>query len=88
MMSAFRMRSKGGRSMRSAMELRAAPVRVTPRAVQAPERAGSSPRRWPTFLLAALLTGVAVILNATLVGAVAGVPLFLLALSLFTSPAD
>lgn len=75
--------------MRSAMELRAGPVKVSPRAVPAVELAEPSrPRRWPTFLLAALLTGVAVILNATLVGAVAGVPLFLLALSLFTWPAD
>jgi hypothetical protein len=37
------------------------------------------------FLLAALLIVVAVILNATIVGAVLGVPLFLVAVSLLTA---
>jgi hypothetical protein len=70
------------------MELRAAPVKVglTMPAVAVRVVDSPHPRRWPLFVLGAVLTGVAAMLNATIVGALVGIPLFLVALSLFMSP--
>lgn len=74
--------------MAAAMELPGTPlmlgVTMPAAAVARPPR----PRRWPMLLVEAPLLGAAVILNATIVGAVVGVPLFFVALSLLTLPRD
>lgn len=45
-------------------------------------------QHWGERLLALTLASVAMVLNATLVGAVVGIPLFLLALSLMMASLD
>jgi len=70
------------------MELPGTPLRLARSVPAAVVARPSRPRHWPVVLLEVPLLGAAVILNATIVGAVVGVPLFLVALSLLTSPGD
>jgi hypothetical protein len=72
--------------MAAVMELPAAPLSVgrSMAAVHVVRPARSW--RWSTLLLEIPLLGAAAILNATIVGAVLGVPLFLVGVSLLTLP--
>ena len=74
--------------MAAVMELPAAPLRVGLSVPAAEVVRPARSWRWSTLLLEIPLLGAAAILNATIVGAVLGVPLFFVAVSLLTIPRD
>jgi hypothetical protein len=74
------------RAMASTIDLPVAHAKLATKAAAVARVTSQIPRLWPERLLALVLAGTALILNATLVGVVIGVPLFLVALALLTSP--
>ena len=74
--------------MAAVMELPAAPLSVGRSMAAAQVVRPARSWRWSTLFLEIPLLGAAAILNATIVGALLGVPLFLVGVSLLTLPRD